>query len=101
MRDGSEDNLFPNWDGEILDQLTGKIPTLMTACVSPCLRTTSDGTVITVDKWPLGQTTFTVDVFRREVITTGERTPVNTDEPFLKLHVIVPGRIEDGTDPTV
>jgi hypothetical protein len=49
----------------------------------------------------LGQTTFTGDVFRREVITTGELTLVNIDEPFLELHVIVPGRIEDGTDSTV
>jgi hypothetical protein len=101
LRDGSEYDLFANRDGKILDQLTGKILTLVTALVSLRLRASLDGTVGAVDKWPLRQTTFTVDVFRRELITPGQRTLINIDKPFLELYVIVPGRIEDGTDSTV
>jgi hypothetical protein len=93
VRDGPQNDFFPNGHGKLVDVVTGKILAFMAAAESLFPSAGPDGATPAKQADPIGQAAVALEVVRGNTFETRNFFLVHGQKPFQELFVVVPGGI--------
>jgi hypothetical protein len=101
VRNGPQNHPLSHGHGKILDQVTGKIITFVTPCVSVALGAIPDAAFPAISERLLGETPAAVDIFGPQGFGAGNSSFVHPNQTLPEFLVVVPGGVKDGANPAI